>query len=1051
MNTIKKGVLLLIVLTMMVSMCYIAVGKMDSVLEHNSTLGWFNISMNITGGASSPWFGADINRSTYSTHSPDPSAGARYYLTNATYQFRFTIDVANQTQTDNVARVGGNTQFLHQNDSYNISGIRIKLPPGFIYVASSENITENGTVATGPDGAPDYSFQTQTLSDGSLVLNWTRSDAWPLLGLNGTVSDLKVNHYNHTVVVFNVTINGSNATAGAAKIEINISFNGTKAGAEAWQNATGNDSVSIGNITLDFTAPVLATANVTASSLVSDCNINLTFTETNGLLNNSGLATNNYNITLSNGTEILIRAANLTSATQVCLDTTSVDHNITPKVNFTTLPSDSAIRDYAGNRLVNTSVTAIDGIFVFNNTANMVYNHTAGTITLTFNESVGSAIDVNNIRVKGGDLYTADDVDQKNITLNGASVSVIGTVATISLSTSILNNVSGWRNDKLNMSILGAVNDSAKNTLNLEIGNAFEDDTYENDTANATLSSATINLNSNEVNFTFSETMDCNAKSPQFIVVLNSSVNETAGVNSTRNMTGADSSTCTNGTTFTLKMAQNTLNYIKKLRTPTLLRVEFEKGSVFTDLAGNGFNVTSVNLSSPYLFSTIVADTTGPTIKNIIYNNTGMSMNNRTYGNGSNFQVYVNFSEVMYNVTNNVVLTFITDNSSAVTVTVAGNWTYYDERLNHSVWRGFTTINRSMGDGIATITVSGATDLAGNVMTSNTSVETFDIDTFGPEIVRAWYDDVWRLKYNDSETPRYDTVNNRTNDSLYIQFNENITTVGEITNFTFKLPVTSNNINGTLVSTDVSFFGKAVNNTLRWTIGNRSTTLVIRGVYSPGNNKNGSGNASGIDIANETAVDGHGYYNITDWAGNPARQRSVGPVDIADARIDFVQNDTDMFSVPFCVNTTMMAADSWDDGTYACSSYTTGAWATISDTNFLPMVAYKCNFNANSSIYVYTKGIEGCGVGASRALTQGWNLLGVDGIPRLAAQTWLRSIDNGQGNASGVSTLYNNTNDPNNMGKFDPSTLPTAYADPWVGYWVLTRTQAYTFTGDGNY
>ncbi|MFH1316896.1 MAG: hypothetical protein ABII01_05230 [Candidatus Woesearchaeota archaeon] len=1041
MNTIKKGVLLLIVLTMMVSMVSAANDWLGSAAWQPSTNAVFNTSFNITGGVDSVWPSQALNRTIYGNY--DANRDGIIYLTNASYEFNIYIVVTNTSSTNNLYNV---TNIVYgaadASNLVNVTNISVKLPNGFVYVENTANITNNRTA--GGDVTLFHNFTNVTLSDGSTILQW-RWDEGGSLGL--PLASYRVNStdtsVNATVVSFNVTI-ASSVTEGSKSIELNVTVNYTMSDSVAFAN----------NITFDKTAPVLASANVTSSAAVSDCNINLTFTD-NGLLNGSGIELTNYNVILDNGTYILVNAANLTSATQVCLDTTSVDHNITPLVNFSTLAgSGVTIKDYAGNKLANTTVTATDGIFIFNKTANMIYNHTAGTITLTFNESVGSAINVDLLRVKVGDVYgvSEGDVDEKNITLNGATTSVTGAVATITLSSGIKNNISGWRANELNMTILtGAINDSAANRYNAEVGGAFFGDTYENDSANATLSSATINLNSNEVNLTFSETMDCDANSPQFIVVLNSSVNETAGVDSTRNMTGADSSTCTNGTTITLKMAQNTLNYIKKWRTPTLLRVEFEKGSVYTDLAGNGFNITSVNLSSPDLFSTIVADTTGPTIKNIIYNNTGMSMNNRTYGNGSNFQVYVNFSEVMYNVTNNVVLTFITDNSSAVTVTVAGNWTYYDERLNHSVWRGFTTINRSMGDGIATITVSGATDLAGNAMTSNTSVGLFDIDTFGPEILRAWYDDTWRAKATDT-TGRYDIINNSENDTLYIQFNENITTVGDVVNFTFKLPVTGDMINASEsnVTTGVTSFGKAVNDTIKWTLGNL-TKLTIRGVYSPGNNKNGSNNASGIDIANETAVDGHGYYNITDKAGNPARQRGAGPVDIADARIDFVQNDTDIFSVPFCVNTTMMAADSWDDGTYACSSFTTGTWSTLSDASFLPLLSYKCNFNANSSIYIYTKDIQGCGLGASRSLTQGWNLLGLDGRSRVAAETFLRSIDNGQGNASGVSTLFNNTNDPNNMGSFNPSTLRSAYIDPIVGYWVLTRTQDYTFTGDGNY
>lgn len=723
--------------------------------------------------------------------------------------------------------------------------------------------------------------------------------------------------------------------------------------------------------------------------------------------------------------------------------------------------------DRAGNTIIaagaNSDTTCTDGAPP--QIKNITYSYYTRQIVILFNETVnGSSL---SITLKGLNFSDQQTNHARNFTIVGlASNSTSTNTTTLTINTSQRDTISGWRvqgplNNNLNLSFkTGLIKDRAGNSLNRTKKTIAR---YVNDTSrpNMTIASFIYNHNTKNLTLFFNESIDVGGLVVQDIKLHNFS-NSTKLRTRNLSLVGATVDRRRNGTsvniTLTSTQQSNVSSWVNGNSAAVLYISMFVNTSI-RDLGGN--NIRGIRNNTAVRVVTYTKDNVRPYLQNITMTNSsyrgrGQSRSQQKLikpvkAGAQNITVY--FSEFM-NTRTKISLNYTHGTN---TTNVPCSW-FNNTAANCSFRLATTATN-----GWATISIGNATDISGiNAMNKNNSFQ-FEIDTSAPKVIRAYYIDGNFIN----------AVNNFTGgDYVVLEFNENVSLGGmygrgklptQVANFTkdaINLTIVAKdkiNVsrNTTGVTPDNSTVGKfRIKLQLNSTDGTaaakrRLTNLTIRGVYNPA--RKSAGDPSGADVSADNSI-------IRDDAGNAAVPNSTA-LDIADRLISFQQNVSQTFSVPYCINASLMRIAAIGKTT-ACSNYTDSKWSTgrsLSNVSgwLQPLIAYKCTVTGDSlEYYIYTSNQSKCSLSSIR-LAQDWNLVGIDGERRVNASYWLIQGGFGLNIANpGVTQLYKNVDNTvmtQHLWNSTTRNFESVTLNPYTGVWIAATVSKTSFFGGGLY
>jgi len=861
-----------------------------------------------------------------------------YYLNNGTYLFNFTIENLNGTN--------------------NVTGINISLDSVFIW--GGGNWTD----------IAELRFSNTPTS----LVRWNRTADPYVLNVTG---------HNSSWFAFNATIANSSDDDGNYNFTIQVEYDNVTGGKAGINFNVDN------NITVDNIAPVLSSA-VTNSTTT----INLTFTETNGLLNSS-LQKDDFYVVVNNAsgspTNHTATNTNFTSSSLIQTITVSAfSKNETPVVYINGSNATHNVTDYAGNTLLSGNQEASDKIRPSLLSTGLEYNYGTKNLTLIFDEPIGYT---------GSTIYVAGITLRDNVTgatnfltLNdeNASYTVYAggmNKTVINFSDSFRDTILGWKpgpQTGLNITLLAtAFNDTSNNSVDAVNNQTIN--TYTIDTTDPYLTSAKYNHDGKNLNLTFSETIDVSV-----VNVTNIYVGNQTGLNYTDarqvSLNGASASTTTNSSTVIITLTEALAANLSEWRV-SILYIWFYPYNITSTTDLTGRNVTPISnqtalgwvnrtastytndSTAPVLSVAIVLDDPSPTKAGVVVFN-------------------VTFNEYMDRGT--TISVTLHSNESDNTTTIANSW------HNYTFWNGSYAIPDSWKstaeDGLITINVSGARDVAHNVMDYN-DTNNFIIDTTPPTLEIVWYNDTG-YDYNESIGTQDGT------DFLILKFSENVTTASADDTTAIHIANSSslsNAFEGNSSASQGAIFKRLSDYKKVKVAINKTMTIWIRGIY------NGTGKVQGIIPNNDTSA-------ITDEAGNNLVNHS-GVKDIYDNVFEWTADasgviDWQTFSVPHDVNSTATwnALNGTDAG-YEGVVYTHNgtAWITASATSndFIPLRGY----------FVKITGMSTTGAGGTNATLDmpiQTDLRGSPSGTEISSYTTSVKIDDGAYALVGVNSYLDN-------------------------------------------
>ncbi len=1042
----KKGVLFL-VSTILILGLLNSVGAVDSVnFAKNASL------LNVTNITGTPLH--VFNQGFYLNNQSIGMAVASPSASNASFLLNISIN-------NSIMDLGGDSD----SGIINITNITIELPEGL----SFQDLPHDGNITQlSPDAQHGKQVPVNFMAfyDGSTHINqFVQYNSSVNTLSNGTVSHGGggADAFSGVIITLNVTVrNSSGITEGSNDIVVRISNN----------SGGGDNSITHNftlNLTLDFTAPALSVArtNNTLNSL------NVSFNE---LINVSELVictpfnfTNFTQPTRYNVTTIATSAEGHDTieghSFAVNLDA-SYFQNDTPVI---LINNSGCIKDLAGNPLFvdNTSqgystsnLTVLDAAQPSINSSDGVgitYNHFTRELIIGFNESVDAgSFNANQTNITAHASAGASDNEFTTVLNHSSPLPITSSnnnfTITVTIPSHIADRISGFRESGLNISInASAITDLSGNILN-EGGsgiNVFSNRSitiYVNDTEAGNFSTNSSSITYDEhtgiLTLTYNETVDKNTVNLNGIFLsLNASSLTIGGKPSpTVNISGATVLKGNNDTVvqITLNQAENdnVSRLVKGDSTPTIYLIHNNSdsggfgvkdvgGTLIVDQLENRtvINSFTVKASPPALITLITFNSTfgrdifdedetikaGASIFSLVFND---SMDNGTGGTAN-----------------------ITHANGAVDIATC-------VQQNATVFNCTATITTG-DDGIATVK-TGAFRLANAITTMEDNItNTVNVDTVDPTIEA--------VAYRDADPASASTLN----DSILIQFSENITVVtlddGRLSATDrsvgsdaqiFNLTVEGDRFNGSDAALDsasqmevgATFRGNVNNSFLNISINNSNSNITTRGIYSA--SKNLDGNASGLSLViNQTIV--------MDYAGNLASDTTEH--DIADGIVEFDANQLEYFSVPFCIDSSLINAQLPDETGYI-KSFNNNGFTTITSGALNALSGYQANFTVDFNMFVYTKSAKNCAL-TSHVLTinQNYTLLGVDNDTQANATHLFSSL----GDGSQVNNLYTGT---------DLTTLETTVAEynartinPFGAYWIFPDFDATTkqFNGLG--
>ncbi len=955
-----------------------------------------SFAVSAKGGARATY---DLGNITVQVFDVNDSASAHLngvqYLRNFTF-LSFNISVSNDASKGNITK------------------LNITLPSPIIYVGN---------------GSTNRSGAFFTVSSDNRTVAWNKSEPALnyLISATGNAAGVNI-----TAVKFGFNAKVNSTTQQSVDIIIKITY-----------NLTNHSTYTLsGNFTVDGAAPTTITATTRGSSTV-----NITFPE---VMNATAFSAGSFNGTVTTGgkninisTLALIRPTVGGSNTLLLTINKSILTNETPTI-YAWSGGAGNLTDLAGNRFVSgASATATDVALPGLNGA--MYSYANKTLTLRFNETVNrSSLNVDRITFKvmaDGRYYSLADT---RITSNASDDQTNqGDILTIVLSNTARDQLSAWRaTSNFNISLNStAIKDMSGN--NLKTTTNLTTIPTINDTTRPNITSVTYNHVNKTIVITFNESVVGNVTG-RTIAKLNLSIARVSNIIG-RNVTNGSvvyyifknavkaMTTARNGSIVNFTLTDAYKDKVENWSVSTLYL--FWNETMFEDLAGN--RIFGRHNNSGLNLTTYTYDATAPGVHYTAGRagdaNSGVNINiSKAYSNRTGKHVYnvtILWNETMDTETNASVSAIV--GSTAIPVTLRNATSGWHNKT--LFWFTISLIGISDTDGVGTIYIQ-ANDIRGT-SSGNVTASKILVDTTVPKLLRAYYED-------REHTDKY----NFSGDFLYFDFTENVSvrlTTPSFVNLTFNVSyvqgntIAANLTNLANLSANASRIRLQLND-----VANNDTYIVIRGVYAK--KMNTSQNASGIDIKRN-------QHTIADWAGNYVVPNSSA-VDIADRMFAFAVNISTTIATPVCVNTTLMNNQLGSVGGTGCRSYTTSSWSSLSGGNMEQLVAYSCNFNKKLDLLLYTKTNTSCTVtDASESLSSGWNLVGVNGQWSATADTWLASLDNGGGNATGVTHLYSNIDVSPQL----TTAFKTTTVNPYLGYWISAENppsgSSWSFTGTGFY